>query len=184
MVEFVLVAPLLLVLLLVVADFARFFATGIAVESAARDAAEVAAQEYLRNLPAPIGSPAPSPGSPTYYSAIDGYAVSTVCDELGGQPNAGSGCSGIPMFVCVHDGADPDCGTVYPTSAAIPAGCTSFSTPPTDTQTGGSETSRYVEVRLCYRFSTLLNVPNIGGIGLPFGDFYIQRDHMFTVADY
>lgn len=184
MVEFVLVAPVILVLLLVVADFARFFATGIAVESAARDAAEVAAQEYLRNPPAPIGSPAPSPGNPTYYDAIDGYAVSTLCNELGGQPNAGSDCSAIPMYVCVHDGADPNCGTVYPASAMVPAGCTSFATPPTDTQTDGTETSRYVEVRVCYRFSTLFNISNIAGIGTPFGNSYIERDRVFTVADY
>jgi hypothetical protein len=189
MVEFTLVLPILLVLLITVGDFARFFAAGIAVESAARDAAEVAAQEYLRNPPAPIGSPIPTPGDPTYYATIHGYAIDTVCKELGGLPNAGyaSGqCTGIPILVCVHDGADPSCKEVAPLGATPAPQCASFSSSalPSNAQAGGTETSRYVEVRVCYRFSTLLNVPSIAGIPLPFGDFYLDRSRVFTVADY
>lgn len=192
LVEFTLIVPVVLVLLLVVADFARLFATGITVESAARDAAEVAAQEYLRNPPGPLGSPAPSPGNPTYYTAIDGYAVDTACNELNSLPNSGYAaatgeCADIPTLVCVHDGADTNCDTIYPGGSAPPQ-CSSFAAGqlPTNAQspTEGTETSRYVEVRLCYRFSTLLNVANIGGIPLPFGDYYIERDRVFTVADY
>lgn len=189
LVEFTLVLPILLVLLLVVGDFARLFATGIAIESATRDAAEVAAQEYLRNPPAPIGSPIPTPGNPDYYSTVDGYAIDTVCKELRDLPNAGyvSGqCTGIPTLVCVHDGADPGCGTIAPLGAVAAPQCRSFSSSalPSNAQAGGTETSRYVEVRVCYRFSTVLNVPNIAGIPLPFGDFYLERDRVFTVADY
>jgi TadE-like protein len=189
LVEFTLVLPILLVLLLVVGDFARLFATGIAVESAARDAAEVAAQEYLRNPPAPIGSPIPTPGNLTYYDTIHGYAIETVCKELSGLPNAGyaSGkCNGIPTLVCVHDGADPGCTGISPLGATPAPQCASFSSGalPSNAQAGGTETSRYVEVRVCYRFSTILNVSNIAGIPLPFGDFYLDRSRVFTVADY
>lgn len=196
-VEFTLVLPIVLVLLIVVGDFARLFATGIAVESAARDAAEVAAQEYLRNPPAPIGSPIPTPGDPAYYSAVHGYAIDTVCKELNGLPNAGyvpggsvvfGHCTGIPTLVCVHDGADPDssCQTIAPSGTSPAPQCGSFaaSALPSSAQAGGTETSRYIEVRVCYRFSTLLNVPSIAGIPLPFGDFYLERDRVFTVADY
>jgi TadE-like protein len=181
LVEFTLVLPILLVLLLVVGDFARLFATGIAVESAARDAAEVAAQEYLRNPPAL--------SDPTYYDKIHGYGIETVCKELSGLPNAGyaSGqCTGIPTLVCVHDGADPSCNEVAPLGATPAPQCASFSASalPSNAQAGGTETSRYVEVRVCYRFSTILNVTNIAGIPLPFGDFYLDRSRVFTVADY
>ena len=180
LVEFTLVLPILLVLLLVVGDFARLFATGIAVESAARDAAEVATQEYLRNPPT---------GAAGYYASVHAYAVDTVCNELRDLPNSGysSGlCSGIPTIVCVHDGADPDCGTIAPPGAVPAPQCSSFSAGalPSSAQAGGSETSRYIEVRVCYRFSTILNITNIGGIPLPFGDFYLDRDRVFTVADY
>ena len=181
--EFALVAPIILVLLLVVGDFARLFATGIAVESAARDAAEVAAQEYLRDPPSPTD---PSFVPADYYTAIDTYAIDTACGELGGLPNAGSQCDAIPALVCVHDGADTNCQNVYPIGVAVPPQCRSFAAGqlPTNVQTGGSETSKYIEVRLCYRFSTLLNISNVGGIPVPFGDFYIERDRVFTVADY
>jgi Flp pilus assembly protein TadG len=48
LVEFALVLPIVLVLLLTVSDFGRLFATTITIESAARAAAEVAATEYSR----------------------------------------------------------------------------------------------------------------------------------------
>lgn len=180
--EFALVAPIVLVLLIVVSDFARLFATAISVESAARDAAEVAAQEYLRNPP-----PTPAPAS--YYdgsaTSIHGAAAKTVCDELGSLPNAGSGCSGIPVVACVHDGADPGCATQYPSGVVVPAGCPDLATGlPTNAQGGSSETSTWVEVRVCYRFSTLLSISQIGPIGLPFGDFYLERTRVFTVPNY
>lgn len=189
LVEFALVIPILLALLITIGDFGRLFATGIAVESAARDAAEVSAQEYLRKPPAPIGSPVPSPGDPTYYATIHGYAIDTVCKELQSLPNAGyvaPQCTAIPVLVCVHDGADPNCGSIEPVGVSVPPQCPSFAVAafPSNSQAGGTEPSRYVEVRVCYRFSTLLNVSNIAGIPLPFGDFYLERDRVFTVADY
>ena len=48
LVEFALVLPMLLILLLGVADFGRVFQAGITLEAATRNAAEAAAQEYTQ----------------------------------------------------------------------------------------------------------------------------------------
>ena len=58
-VEFALVLPMLLVLLLGVADFGRVFAAGITVEAAARNAAEVVRRSTYAIRQAPMGEPAP-----------------------------------------------------------------------------------------------------------------------------
>src|SRR6187551_418376 len=81
MVEFALLLPMLLVLLLGVADFGRVFAAGITIEAAARNAAEAAAQEYLRDPPAPIEDPAPL-GNDAYYERLHNLAAITACREL------------------------------------------------------------------------------------------------------
>ncbi len=39
---------------------------------------------------------------------------------------------------------------------------------------------QYVEVRTCYRFSTLLPLSEF----LPIGEVFLQREATFTVADY
>jgi TadE-like protein len=180
--EFALIVPVVLVLLIVVGDFARLFATSIAIESAARDAAEVAAQEYLRNPPGATPPAGYYDGSST---SLHQQAATTVCNELGSLPNAGSNCGGIPVVACVHDGADTGCSTLYPSGVTVPSQCRSLSSGlPTNGQNGGTETSKWVEVRVCYRFSTLLNISSIGPIALPFGDFYLERTRVFTVADY
>ncbi len=183
--EFALVIPILLFVLLTIGDFGRFFATGITIESTARTAAEVAAQEYLAEVEAGVVLPDYD------YALIHRAAWQSVCDETRGQPNmtpssGGAQCDGIPTMVCVHDTNDPTCGTVYNDASGVPAGCSSFSggTPGT-TKDGQSHV--YVEVRVCYRFSTLLKVdlPFIGGVLSPLsGDYYIERTRTFTVADY
>lgn len=168
----------MLIMLLLVADFGRLFAAGITIESAARNAAEVAAAEYNRALSLP----------PIDYATIHHDAWSSVCDEASKLPNAtpgGSGeCDGLPTMVCVHDNSDGACGTVY-NDASGTAGCPIV--------TGGSSNgvspseSIFVEVRVCYRFSTIfsMTLPSIGGpLEALGGDFYIERSRVFTVADY
>ncbi len=185
--EFTLVLPLILLVLLTVADFGRYFAATIAVESAARTAAEIAAAEYLREA---------QPLDTAGYARIDSYAWQSVCDEIGRLPNAvpaatpGAQCGGVPTLVCVHDGADPDCATVYNVgTGGLPTQCSSLqpAAAPTNAQTGGSETSTYVEVRVCYRFNTFIpmRLPFFGIDLVPIiGDFYVERARAFTVADY
>ncbi len=179
--EFTLVVPFLLLILLTVADFGRFFAAAVRTESIARIAAEVAAQEYLRAPPPPVD-----------YGAIHAHAWSSVCDEADGLANVTYNgpaiqCDGIPTQVCVHDGLDPICNNVYNSSSGVPLSCGALLDPISNAQTGGTETSRYVEVRVCYRFDTIfaVTIPFIGGELTPLaGNFYIQRVRSFTVADY
>ena len=187
LVEFVLVLPLFIVLLLGIADFGRVFHAGIVTESAARAAAEIAALEYARRPPDSV------PANDAYYARLHELAAETVCGEMRILPETthadtpdGSRCATWPAFAtCVHDGGDTRC------SGAPPAG---FTTGPTecdamaanwapDTDPQGNS---YVEVRVCYLFK-----PLVGGVlSLPFGsgiallDTYLQRESFATVPDY
>jgi hypothetical protein len=176
------------------------FATGITLEAAARNAAEAAAQEYLRDPPGPMDQPAP-PADSTYYARLHELAAKAACREAKGLDNATyvgddpatlgideEACPSMPAIqVCVHDNVDPLCSqTAF--GAAIPdPGCSSLTPPPDNTMTGGSETSRYVEVRICYRFTTLFNLAAIQlpfGWSLPIGDVWLAKDRTFTVGYY
>ncbi len=188
--EFTLVVPILLLLLLTAGDFGRFFAAGITVESITRTAAEYAAREYLREEAAAGGAPL----SAAAYARVHAYAWETVCEEAAGLPGVATGshgdeCSGIPTVVCVHDLSDPDCANGYNDAGGIPPDCASLLPTNRPTSTiGGSEASRYVEVRVCYPFSTLLPVDGITSVGGPLaplsGSFYIERERAFVVVDY
>jgi hypothetical protein len=204
-VEFALVAPILLVLLVAIADFGRVFASGVVVEAAARNAAEVVAEEYIRNppgdtvLPAAqrLAVPAPNPGTPSYYDDLATKAARSVCVEMRNLPNASydattGACPDWPVIrVCVHDqtanSANNHCGQpITPGfNASPPAECTSLPPPGDPTwdpsmsgggMGSGGEPSRYVEVRVCYLFTTLLNVPVVPNSVL----FQVTR--IFTIA--
>jgi TadE-like protein. len=196
MVEFALVLPLLMVLFLGVADFGRVFAAGITIEAAARNAAEVVAEEYRRNPPDGVYAdqtlPVTTPGDPAYYQPLHELAARTACRETGGLANStfdpdtdqcpfdpGTG-EAMPVFlVCVHDNADPLCDQPA-FGATIPdPQCSALLDPPEKTMEGGDEHSRYVEVRICYRFSMLIHVPV-----LPLDDVWLQKSRVFTVAYY
>jgi TadE-like protein len=185
-VEFALLLPLLLVIVLGVVDFGRVFQSGIVMESAARAAAEAGAVEYLREV---IGE------DPSYvpdYERIREVAAAVVCREASGLPNADSTCTQWPVIrVCIHDEAagDPDCGGPADVgSAAVPAECpTTDDFSPVESQlevaaTDANQDPRgaYIEVRVCYRFTTLLPTNDF----LPIGVVHLQRNSVFTVADY
>lgn len=194
LVELTLVLPILLFLVITIGDFGRLFAASITVESAARTAAETAAAEYLREPGANPTPPDPPTVTAAGYARVHRYAWQSVCDEASSLPNASPGagggeCADLPTVVCVHDGLDPDCAAAYSVGGGIPASCTALApgARPTNAQTGGTEPSRYVEVRVCYRFSTFFqfNIPFVGGTLSPLGgSFYIERVRTFTVADY
>jgi hypothetical protein len=185
---------LLLVLFLGIADFGRVFAAGITLEAAARNAAEVVAEEYRRNPPDGLYAdqtlPAPSPGDPAYYAPLHELAARTACRETGGLANAtydpvadrcdpdpGSGEAMPVILVCVHDNADPLCDEpAFGVTIPDPT-CSALLDPPENTMDGGAELSRYVEVRICYRFSMLVRVPL-----LPLDDVWLQKARVFTVA--
>jgi hypothetical protein len=191
---------LLLILFLGIADFGRVFSSGITMEAAARDAAEVVAEEYRRNPPDGIYAdqtlPAPGPGNAAYYQVLHDLAARTVCREARRLDNTtyDDGTDSCPydsvkgeqlplIMVCIHDQADPLCsqpafGATIP--AADEADPCSLRNPPTNSMEGytaGTESSRYVEVRVCYRFSMLLHVPV-----LPLDDVWLKKSRVFTVA--
>lgn len=195
LVEFALVLPMLLVLLLGVADFGRVFHAGIVVEAAARNAAEAAAQEYLqlRRDTTTLTS--------TDYDRIHAVAQAAVCEEASRLPNksgSGSSCSMPATAVCIHD--DPanlpgyaGCGA---DGGSAPGDCVIRDSD--GTVTGGVRESLpwpalwtgrlpSVEVRVCYHFLTIFPIQNLqlplaNGLSVP--DIWLQKDRVFTVADY
>lgn len=191
LVEFALLLPMLLVLLLGIADFGRVFQAGIVTEAAARNGAEAAAIERLRG-----GQPV-TPGDPTYYETLHRIASQAACAETRSLPNATyvpddpattgvdeEACPGMPVIaVCVQDGNDPYCGDYAPGyTGTLPAECSIFGEPWVN-GSGGITGSHSVEVRLCYRFTTLFNL-NVSlplGWGLTLGDVWLQRSRGFVV---
>lgn len=184
LVEFGLVFPILLVLFVAIADFGRVFANSILLEAAARNGAELVANEYLANPPggAPLGGPAP-PADPAYYDNLHRLGARAICAETSELPNSRydsstTDCPGMPYIaVCIHDGQDPACASeVY--SAPIPASCNQMSGPAM-TNGRGTSSERWVEVRVCYRFTSLIDVPLIS-----FGTFWLERTRSFAIPCY
>jgi len=166
----------MLVLFVGLADFGRIFATGILIEAAARDAAELAANDYLANPPGPLNAPAPA-GDPTYYNALHTKAADAACVELAELPNATTGCASMPFIVvCVHDSQDSGCAAEVH-GQAIPGDCGDMATAATNSQNGMQ--ARWVEVRLCYQFTSLVDAPF-----LSLGSFWLQRTRTFTIPCY
>jgi hypothetical protein len=196
-VEFALIFPFLIMLLIVLADFGRVFAAGLVVEGAARDAAEVAALEYAQSPPGDpllstqerLTAPAPDPGDPIYYDALALKAARTACADMRVLPNTtfnsiDGSCPTWPLIrVCVHDGVTNNgCGQTLGSgfSTSTPSQCDAIPPPGhpswSPAQSGGTESSRYVEVRVCYPFTTML-----GSSVLPFTELYIQRGAVFSI---
>jgi hypothetical protein len=200
-----LIAPILILFLVAIADFGRVFSAGVVVEAAARNAAEIVAVDYVNNPPgdpaltpaARLAVPAPTPGNPGYYDDLALKAARTVCVEMRSLPNttyvaADGSCPSWPLVrVCIHDqttnNPNNECG--HPITpgfdASPPAECDQMP-PPGDpswdsTMRGGGinpggEPSRYVEVRVCYPFTTLLNLPIVPS------RIVFQRTRTFTIA--
>lgn len=188
LVEFALLLPLLLLIVLGVVDFGRVFQNGIIMESASRAGAEAAALEYLREV---------AGKDPTYepdYDRIRNVAAEVACREASRLPNADSpDCDQWPIIrICIHDAAGGDgvdCGTPgLKGSAAVPADCPQtdggWSAASTlavaDTPANPDPRGAYIEVRTCYRFTTLLGINDF----LPIGEVFLQKESVFTVADY
>lgn len=189
LVEFVLVLPLLLTLFLGIADFGRVFHAGIVIEASARNAAEIVAEEYRRMLAGDVLA------HPDQYQLLHDLGGAAACEEArklsnttydpdtrdchvdDGDPDT---FDWMPVIaICIHDDVDPLCGTTA-FGAPIPdPECANLVASMTAAMEGGTEDSRYVEVRLCYQFTTLVEVPL-----LVLGDVWLQKDRVFTVADY
>jgi TadE-like protein len=185
--EFALVLPILLVLLLAVADFGRVFAASITTEASARNAAEIGAIERLRNKPPdPVLYPAEFN---SYYTALHEQIAKVVCSELSVLPNttfisADRTCPTMPLIgVCIRDDMDPMCGQpISGFSSTIPANCTQMAEP-WSFYSGREALSHSVEVRVCYQFTTLFNLHFTlpGNVGLDLGEVWIQRERVFAL---
>lgn len=189
MVEFALVLPLLMVLLLGVADFGRLFSAGVTIEASARNAAETGAIERLRNKPP---NPPVDPALTTYYQALHLLAAKAACSEARLLPNAtfdasARTCASMPAIrVCVRDGLDPICGASIAGFDPAPAAECNHLTGAWrswDNSTGGTDQSHSVEVRICYHFTTLFNLDlNLGiNTSIQLGDIWLQKERIFVV---
>jgi hypothetical protein len=184
LVEFGLVLPLLLVLLLGVADFGRVFAASITSEAAARNAAEAAAQEYLQ-LDLLDGNQDGSLLVADYQDLHD-RALAAACRDAERLPDRildGSGSCLMPIIaVCVHDNAgiigqgDPACPEA---SGPVPGDCGQMVSPGWSPAQLAPASTPYVEVRLCYRFD-----PLITALMGNWGSVWLQRENYFTVQSY
>jgi hypothetical protein len=187
--EFSLILPILIIVLLVVADFSRIFAAGVVVEGAARNAAEAAANEYLKSPPGPMSTSAPSPGNASYYSRLNLTAAKVACSDSRSLPNttfdAGTGtCATWPIVrVCIHDGAASNgCGEPSAGFAStVPSDCDQVppsGDPKWTSSMAGGETgqTRFVEVVVCYPFTTIMPVPIVPNT------VYVQRSRIFAIA--
>jgi hypothetical protein len=81
------------------------------------------------------------------------------------------------VAVCVHDDADPACGATAAGFASVPAECGDLASGWSNATGGSGE--RWVEVRICYKFSSVLHLPLFD-----FGDIYLQRERSFTIPCY
>jgi hypothetical protein len=163
------------------------FAAGITVEAASRNGAEAVALERLHNPPT-------TPGDPAYYQNLHDLAARTVCHEAQNLANttysAGppESCPDMPVVaVCVHDDHDPLCSAADALSdhtGAVPPQCGQILDTANRTNASGQEPiSHFVEVRVCYHFTTLFNLhlqlPWSAGLNL--GDVWLERTRTFVI---
>ena len=139
-----------MMLLVALADFGRIFSASIVIETAARDAAEIAAQEYTRirlAIHQPLrpyrlrNASRPSLRTATRLTTTNSTskAAKVACAEARTLPNtdyqADGTCQTWPIVrVCVHDGLDNlnnKCG--HPITpdfpASVPSECTEIPAP-------------------------------------------------------
>jgi len=170
-------------LVVVVADFGRVFAVSLSLEASTRDAAEIGSNEYLAHPPGPLDQPAPA-ADPTYYQALHQKIAKVVCAETGDLANSafdpGSGaCVGMPLIqTCIHDSEDSECSSEAQ-GASIPSECAGMSAGTPTNAHDGPSTPRWVEVRVCYHFTPLLQLPL-----LSFGSIWLERTRTFTIPCY
>jgi hypothetical protein len=142
LVEFSLVVPLMLLLVIAIADFGRLYVSAVAVESAAREAADFGAFSSVRWQPANVPV--------TTADMLKRACVAAAGSHLEGYVGAsdGSSCTN-PAFSCTLEwgGSEVDCA-----SSAGMVG-------PTDCSLQATEPPCTVHVRLDYQFRMILSFP-------------------------
>lgn len=161
-VEFALVLPVLLLMLLGIADLGRLYNSAVAVESAAREAADYGAFVATNWTPVNI----PVTVDEMRLRACTAVAGSHLQDYETTDPGGNTTCTN-PSFTCTLDrrGASTECAA----SAGVTDGvdCADPATDPACT----------VHVRMTYRFRLLLAIP-------PFPSWIdVNRDSSFRISD-
>lgn len=161
--EFALVLPILLLLVLAIADFGRLYTSMVATESAAREAADYGSfkSSYWTAANAPTTTAEMERRSCTAAagSHLEGYA------EPAGTVNH-STCSN-PGFACRIEPADGSSASDCSTYDGTTGGCAASTTNPPCT----------VHVTLTYTFATFLKVPPLP-TSLTF-----SRESLFRMSD-
>lgn len=166
-VEFALVAPILLFLVIAIADFGRLYTAAVAIESAAREAADYGAFDAAH-----WSSSTPSNISTTLAEMQKRACTAAAGSHLEGYSGASdnSTCSN-PSFSCSLEwgGSSVDCAS----SGGMVGGndCSAIGAQPKTTE------ACTVHVRLDYDFRMILGL-------VPFPDtFPIGRDSRFRISD-
>jgi Flp pilus assembly protein TadG len=144
MVEFALIAPVMLLLALAIADFGRLYTSAVAVEAAAREAADFGSFDASYwsnvNLATTVGEMQRRACTAAAGSHLEGYQTS--------DPVNNTTCTN-PTFSCAleRNGASADC-----------LGSTGFLNG-VDCSNPGTEPPCTVHVQMTYQFQTFLVVP-------------------------
>ncbi|MGH9173602.1 MAG: hypothetical protein ACRD1H_04560, partial [Vicinamibacterales bacterium] len=125
----------------------------------------------------------------SYYTALHEQIAKVVCSELSVLPNttfnsADRTCPSMPLVeVCIRDDMDPMCEAPISGFSSIPPGACTHMAPTMQNYSGGEAASHAVEVRVCYRFTTLFNLHFTlpGNVGLDLGEIWIQRERVFAL---
>ena len=160
-VEFALVFPVMLFLLVGIADFGRMYTTAVAIESATREASDFGAFQINHWDPANVSTTVAEMQKRACVAAagshLQDYATSDASNNT---------CSN-PSFQCWLElgAASADCGS----SGGWIAG--------TDCAASATEPPCTVHVRLEYDFRTILQLPLVPGT------IHLVRDSKFRISD-
>lgn len=159
--EFAIIVPVLMIILLGIADFGRLFASAVAVEAAAREAADYggfdASYWTSPNVTATVAEMQRRACTAAAGSHLEGYA----------STDPGNTTCTNPVFSCFleRNSAVTDCGT----SNGVTDGVNCFDP--------ATEPPCIVHVQMAYDFDTLLP------FGPVIGRFHIVRDSRFRISN-
>lgn len=165
-VEFALVLPLMLIMLLAIVDLARIYTTMMSVESAAREAAD-----YGTTLGAGKWQDgAPRAGTETEMQRRACVAATNLPDYADSDSDPGNGCTNPSFTYCITTSVGGPCGAYDPAAACEDP----LRAPPCA-----------VTVTLAYDF-TLLAPVNFEFMGVTYGfpsTLSFERDSTFAMTD-
>jgi Na+-transporting methylmalonyl-CoA/oxaloacetate decarboxylase gamma subunit len=161
-VEFALVVPFLLMLVVAIADFSRLYSSMVAIESAAREAADYGAFQTNRWDPANVATTV----AEMERRACVAAAGSHLQDYVSSDPIGNTTCSN-PTFACWLELSGTQAPCASSNGAVGTTDCSSSLTEPPCT----------VHVRMDYSFRTILQLPPLPAtVG-------VTRDSRFRISD-